>query len=237
MKREKVKVEKRAVLGKKVKKLRREGVFPANIYGKDFASVSVQLPVKDFTHLFKKVGETGLIDLELGDKVIPALIHNVQYDVPTQQPIHADFYTVNLKEKIKANVPVVAVGEPQAVLDKRGVLLQLISELEIEALPTDLPEKIEVSVESLKEINEQITVEQVKSPSGVAILNEVGQIVFRIGELVSREAEEQAKAEEAAAAAVEEAKATAEEPKPAEGGEQAAPAQPQEEKPQPEPAK
>lgn len=216
-KRETLKVEKREVLGKKVKKLRRDGILPANIYGKEFKSTSVQVPLKDFQAIFNIVHETGLVDLTLDSQTIPVLIHNVQINPRTQNTVHADFFKVNLKEKITARVPVVAIGEPKAVADKVGLLEQPVSEVEVEALPTDLPENIEVNVENLAQVDEQIMVSDIKVPDGVAILNEASQVVFKIGELVTKEMEEQMAADEAAAAeATAEAQAEAaegEEPK------------------------
>lgn len=201
MKRESVKVEKRTVLGKKVKKLRRDqGLLPANVYGKDMKSQAVQLPIKNFQELYKKVHETGLVDLELDGQTLPVLIYNVQINPKTHEALHADFFKVNLKEKITANIPVVAVGEAKAVADNAGVLLTLLSELEVEALPTELPEKFEVHVENLAAVGDQITVSQVQVPEGVTLLTDAEQAIFKIDELVSREAEEQAAAEEAAAA-------------------------------------
>src|SRR3989344_7671467 len=155
MKRENLKFDKRTITGKKVKKLRREGILPANIYGKEFKSTSVQVPVKDFLKVFSEVHETGLVDLAYDSQTLPVLIHNVQIDPRTQTPLHADFFKVNLKEKITARVPIVAIGEAKAVTDKVGLLEQPVSELEIEALPTDLPEKIEVNVEQLTKVDDQ----------------------------------------------------------------------------------
>lgn len=207
MKREQISVQPRTVTGKKVRVLRKDGVLPANVYGKQMTSIAVQLPAKDFAELYKKVHETGLVDLTVEGKVYPVLIHNVQRHPITHDPLHADFFKVNLKEKITANIPVVMVGEAQAVTDKKGVLLQLLSELEVEALPTDLPEHIEISVEKLAEVDEQITVAEIKAPANTVITNDPAQAVFRIGELVSKEAEEQEALE---AAAAEEAKAEGE---------------------------
>lgn len=205
MKRENLKVEPRKVTGKKVKKLRHEGILPASVYGKAMKSISVQLPLKDFIGVYRQVHETGLVDLALNGDVLPVLIHNVQIDPRTQGPVHADFFKVNLKEKITARVPVVATGEAKAVVDKIGLLEQPISELEVEALPTDLPEKIEVNVENLALVDEQIMVSDIKAPEGVTVLTEPSQVIFKIGELVTKEMEaEIAQAEaEAAAAAVE----------------------------------
>ncbi len=221
MKREKLTVEKRTIAGKQVKKLRREGILPANVYGKDIKSQSVQLPLKTFKEMFKKVHETGLVDIEFDGESLPVLIHNVQFNPRTQEPLHADFYKVNLKEKITAKVPIVAVGEPQAVADKIGLLLQPMGELEVEALPTDLPEKIEVNVESLKDVDQAILVSDLKMDEGVTVISDGGQTVFKIGELVTKEMEEQAAADEAAAeaASAETAEGEAEGEKPAEGEE------------------
>lgn len=203
MKREKLTVEKRKILGKKVKKLRREGILPANVYGKDIKSISVQVPQKEFAKVFKEAGETGLVDIHLDSQVIPVLIHNVQKDYLNENYLHADFYKVNLKEKVKTMVPIVIVGEPKAVTDKVGLLMQIISEIEVEALPEELPENVEVNVEPLAAVDEQITIGDLKTPAGVTILSDASQVVVKISELVSKEAEEQAAAE---AVAAEEAK-------------------------------
>jgi len=209
MKRYKLKVEKRKVLGKQVKKLRREGILPTNVYGKDIKSEAVQVLEKDFLAVFKEAGETGLVDLELGDKTIPVLIHNVQTDF-RHNLLHADFFQVNLKEKVKAMVPLEIVGEPKAVTDKIGILMNILSEIEVEALPENLPDKIEVNVEALSNIDEQITVADLKAAEGVTILTETEQVVSKIGELITKQAQEEAAAEAAAAeAAKEEAAAQA----------------------------
>ena len=247
MKRYKLKVEKRTVLGKMVKKLRREGILPCNIYGKGIKSEAVQVPQTEFEAVFKEAGETGLVDVALGEKTIPVLIHNMQKDF-RGNVLHADFFQVNLKEKVKTMVPLEIVGEPKAVLDKVGILMNIISEVEVEALPAELPEKIEVNVEHLANINDQITVADLQIPEGVTVLTEAEQVVAKIAELVTKEAQEQAAAEAAAAAeasaeatpegaAVEgEAQAEGETPTetPAEGGEK--PEAAKEEKPQEAPA-
>ena len=213
MKRHKLKVEKRTVLGKMVKKLRRDGILPCNIYGKGIESTAVQVPLKEFDEVYKEAGETGLVDVELGEKAIPALIHNMQKDF-RGNVLHADFFQVNLKEKVKTMVPLEIVGEPKAVLDKIGLLMNILSEVEIEALPADLPENIEVNVGHLANVDDQITVADLKVPVEVTILTEPEQVISKIGELVTKEAAAEAAAAEAAAEA---AKASAE-AAPTEGG-------------------
>jgi len=217
MKRYKLKVEKRTVLGKMVKKLRREGILPCNIYGKGIKSEAVQVPQKDFDVVFNEAGETGLVDVQLGEKSIPVLIHNMQKDF-RGNILHADFFQVNLKEKVKTMVPLEIVGEPKAVLDKIGLLMNILSEVEIEALPEELPENIQVDVAHLANIDEQVTVADLKVPAGVTILTEPEQVVSKIGELITKEAAAEAAAAEAAAeAAKAEAGAAAEGTATAEG--------------------
>lgn len=201
MKRLQLSVQKRDVLGKKVKKLRKDGILPANIYGKDIQSLSVQVPLKDFEAVYKETGETGLVDLQIDGATRPVLIHNAQLNHRTHQVLHADFFQVNLKEKVKTMVPVVVTGEPKAVSEKLGILLQQISEVEVEALPADLPENIEVAVENLAAVGDQITVDDLKAPTGVEVLTDPNQVVVKIDELVSKEAQEQAATEAAAAEA------------------------------------
>src|SRR3990167_10142 len=209
MKRENLKVATRKTLGTKVKTLRREGILPAHISGQDIQSLAVQATLKDFDKVFKTAGETGLVDVMVDQKTIPVLIHNVQTDYLGNY-LHADFFKVNLKEKVKTMVPILISGEPKAVVDKVGLLMNILSEVEVEALPEALPENIEVNVENLALVDEQITVGDIKAPEGVAILTDPSQVIVKIGALVSKEAEELA-AQEAAQAEEAKAEATAEE--------------------------
>lgn len=195
--------EERSVLGKKVKKLRREGWLPANVYGKGVPSTSIQVKLHEFQDIYKQVGETGLLDLKYGDVTKPVLIKNLQIDYKTYTPLHADFYQVNLKEKIKTMVPVVLSGEAPAVLDKQGLLLQALSDVEIEALPEGLPENVEASVEHLAAVGDQITVGDLKAPEGVTILTDAGKLVAKINELPAEPEPEEEAVEEGAEAPAE----------------------------------
>ncbi|MBI4080878.1 MAG: 50S ribosomal protein L25 [Candidatus Levybacteria bacterium] len=189
MKHPKLTVTARTVLGKQVKKLRREGILPANVYGKDLQSLPVQVPLKDFEAVFKEVGETGLIDLQVDGQSRPVLVKNLQMEHPQRLPLHVDFFQVNLKEKVKTMAPLETVGEPTAVTEKIGLMLQQISEIEVEALPGDLPEKIEVPVEHLAAIGDAVTVADLKIPADVTVLTDPGQTVVKIDELVVEEPE------------------------------------------------
>lgn len=197
MKRFKLTAEPRKITGKQVKKLRRDGILPANVYGKDIKSQSLQLPLKDFLVVFDEAGETGVIDLTYGKDTVPVLIHNLHTDY-RNTPLHADFFKVNLKEKVTAMIPVEFTGESKAETEKIGLLEKITSEVEVEALPTELPEKFELNVEPLANVGDQITVEMLHKPEGVEILSDPNLVIAKIGELVSKEAAEDAAAAEAA---------------------------------------
>lgn len=204
MQREKLKATKRLILGKKVKKLRRDGQLPATLYGKKIKSESLQLDQKEFAKVFHKAKKTGLVDLsiEKEEGVRAVLIHKIQIHPVTAQILHADFYQVDLKEKVKASVPVVAKGEAKAVADNKGVLLHTLSLIEIEALPTDLIEQIEVDITNLADVDQTIFVKDLHvDRAKIAILSGPEEVVFKIGSLITREMQEALKAEEEAKAA------------------------------------
>ncbi len=209
MKTYKLKTTKRTLLGKKVKKLRKEGNLPATVYGKGFKSQSVQVNLKEFQEVYKTAGETGIVELGLDKETLPILIHNIHYHPLTALPLHADFYKVNLKEKVSASIPLVVINDAPAVDNKIGVLLNILSEVAVEALPADLPEKIEVDVAGLSEINSVVKVSDLKVSDKVTIKTDGSLEVVKIAPLVSKEAEKLAKEEEAAAVVAAAAQQTA----------------------------
>lgn len=189
----------RDLVGRKVKNLRMKGVMPATVYGKKMASQTISVAASDFTKVHAAAGETGLIELTVGGSVSPVLIHNVQRNAINGDVLHVEFYHVDLKEKVHTKVPLVHAGESPVVNEKKGVILTLLSEVEVEALPTDLPEKIEVDVSTLTEVDQELKVSDLKVPAGVTLLTDATVGVVKVGALVSREAEEQAAAEAVAA--------------------------------------
>src|SRR3990167_10595074 len=131
--------QKRTVLGRKVKSLRREGIIPAHVYGHKVKTVHVQVKASEFGKVFEKAGETGIIDLAVDNEKRPVLVKNVQVHPVSDIPLHIDFYHLNLLEKVKVDVPLEIVGEAPAVQDRTGLLLTPVTEVEVEALPADLP--------------------------------------------------------------------------------------------------
>jgi large subunit ribosomal protein L25 len=174
----------REVTGKKVKTLRAGGQLPATVYGKGVEPHTIAVSLGEFTTVYQEAGETGLIELTIDGKKHPVLIHTVQFDPVNHSFVHVEFHEVNLKEKVHAEIPIELIGEPQAVKEKLGVLLPLMDHIEVEALPTELPEKIEVDISNLAVVNDQVIVGELTVPSEVTVLTDPTLIVVKIGAFV-----------------------------------------------------
>ncbi|MEM2145264.1 MAG: 50S ribosomal protein L25 [Candidatus Jordarchaeaceae archaeon] len=157
--------EKRKIVGRKVKKLRREGILPANLYGKKIKSQEVQVKLSDFEKVYKEAGETGLVELVVNGDKKPVLIHNVQFDPIQDNPLHVDFLQVDLKEKVTAQIPVELVGESPAEKQGLGTVVQYVDEIEVEALPVDLPDKFEIDASRLSEVDQAVLVKDLRVDS------------------------------------------------------------------------
>lgn len=225
--------EKRTVFGRKVKKLRKAGILPANVTGKHIESFSVQVKMDEFKKVYFSAGETGVIGLAVDGKIHPILIHEVHSDPVYETPLHADFLEVNLSEKVTATVPIEIVGESPAVQAEEGVLVQQLHEVEVEALPTDLPDSIQVDISGLEAVDDAIKVSDLKvDRSKVEVKEEDPErIVVSIAEPTKEEVVEEvpaAEGEEGAAAEGETPTEGGEGEAPAEGAEQTSEEQPQE---------
>lgn len=204
-----LKAEERTVLGKKVKQLRKKGIVPGHVFGNTKEVEHVQVDAKDFIAVLRQAGETGLINLRIGeDKVRPVLIRETDFDPRSGDLTHIGFFQVNLKEKVQVPVPIVLVGEePESVKMGEHIVLQNLSEVQVEALPGDLIENIEVNIEVLKQVDDAITVDQLNyNRELITVLAEGDEVVVKLAPAVTEEMKamlEEADAE--VAAAVEEA--------------------------------
>lgn len=188
-----LKAEERTILGKKVKTLRKQGFLPAHVFGRNLETEHVSVLLKEFLVVMNQAGETGLVDLKIGaEKVRPVLIREVQNDPVSDKPLHVDFYQVNLLQKVTVPVPVVLIGdEPESVHAGEAIVLQTLNELQVEALPTDLVENIEVNITPLKQIGDAITVSQLNyDRSKLTLLADESEVVVKLDSAVSKEAEE-----------------------------------------------
>lgn len=153
----------RTLLGRKTKQLRAKGIVPANIFGKKIKSLAIELAESTLLDTMRQAGETGLIHLKIkGDtKTHPVLVSGYAQNPVSGAMLHVDFHEVDLTQKTTATVPLKAVGESEAV--KSGmVLVMQKNELDVEALPTDLPDHIEVDISVLTEVGATIHAKDLK---------------------------------------------------------------------------
>ncbi|NIM47619.1 MAG: 50S ribosomal protein L25 [Candidatus Aenigmarchaeota archaeon] len=173
-----LKAKKREVVGKKVKKLRKEGFLPAVLYGRDTKNENLSILKAEFEKIFKKAGLNKIVSLVIeGEGKKNVLIHEPQVDPVTNNPLHVDLYQVKMTEKITTNVPLVFIGESKAVREMDGTLVKNRDEIEVECLPTDLPSGIEVDITSLIDFESTIHIKDLKIPAGVTVLDDPEETV------------------------------------------------------------
>ena len=195
---QKIAIRQRTLTGKKVNRLRRDGVLPGVVFGGHKDSTPVETDLKHFERGYRRWGNTTLVTLEgLADGEVPALIHDVTRSTLTGALLHVDFQRVSLTEKVHAQVPIHFVGESPAVKGG-GVLVHAMSEVNVEAFPQDIPHAIEVDLSKLLEIDDSLYVRDLSvDASKVEILDDAEDLIVRV---VPVRIEEEAPAAAAAAA-------------------------------------
>lgn len=149
-----------------VSNIRAEGKIPAVVYGPKFVNTSISINYQDFVRLYNKHGETTLIALDIDGKVTNVMVHDMDLNPVSNKVAHVDFYAPEAGKKVHAEVPLTFVGESAAV--KAGAnLVKVMHEIEVEALPENLPHAIEVDISKIVTIDDSVTVADLKFPAGV----------------------------------------------------------------------
>lgn len=162
-------------------RFRRAGFVPGVVYGRGVGNVNVAVGRTALEHALNEAGENTLLELSIdGEEAKHVLIHDVQRDPLKNAPIHVDFLEVRLDQKIKAQVPLEFVGESPAVKELGGVLIRNINHIEVEALPRNLPHKIEVDTSTLKTFADHLTVAGINIGADIAILADPDLIVASV---------------------------------------------------------
>jgi len=185
-----LKVKKRIVFGKHNKLLRKEGFIPAVVYGKKTPSYSLQVDSQSFKDVYKKAGDTDIIDLIIEDEKKEqkksVLIYDVSNHFLNGLPIHIDFYEVEMDKLITAHVPITFIGEAPAV-KLGGVLVKPTQEIEVEALPMDLPHEINVDISMLTDFDQTLYVKDISFPPKVKVLIDEDTPVVTINAPITEE--------------------------------------------------
>jgi large subunit ribosomal protein L25 len=172
-----ISAQKRDIFGKKLESLRAQGQMPAVFYGPKEEATPVLLSVKEFKKAWREAGESTVLTLTGIGEDKDVLIHEVSLDPVSGEPRHADFYAIERGKAVQVAVPLEFVGEAPAVKNLGGILVKVMHEMEIEAMPKDLPHQIEIDVSGLSEIDAQIHLSDVKLPAGVTSLADPEEVV------------------------------------------------------------
>ncbi|MEJ7900954.1 MAG: 50S ribosomal protein L25 [Thermomicrobiales bacterium] len=190
-----LRAEPREIHGKKVKRLRREGLVPGVVYGPVVSeTVSVSVNRREFERFFSRNGHSTITSLEWDGGKQPVLIREVQIDPVTRAPLHIDFFAPNMRVVLRQFVPIVM----QHAGDHVGVLQTVLTEVEVEALPSNLPHQIDVDISHLVSVGDAIHVSDVTLPDDVTVITAPEELIASlVAEAVEEEPEETVEAETA----------------------------------------
>lgn len=166
--------------GTNLNTLRKGGFIPAEFYGHGMKNEHLSIKTEEFRKVYKEAGETTIVNLILNGKKLPSLIYEVKEDPLRGNVIHVDFYGVRMDETIKAGVPLEFSGESPATKEKGGIVNKTMQEIEVEALPGDLPHSFLVDLSSLVDIGASIYVKDLILPKGVKVISEGNQVIVSI---------------------------------------------------------
>jgi large subunit ribosomal protein L25 len=200
-----INAERRYLLGKKVRRLRRLGILPATVYGHKVSPISIQLDAHEMSGVMRQAGTTQLLDLVLdGEPARPVLVRQTTFDAKRNTVTHIEFFQANLLEKLVTHVPLQFVGESPAVKEG-GIFLHMMDHVDIESLPQDVPQGgIAVDAGFITEINGHITAGELAMPPNVTLVTPAEEIVARVNPKLAEEVEEPEAETAVAPAAVDE---------------------------------
>lgn len=197
-----IKATKRAVTGKHVATLRREGKLPGVLYGHNINSVPITMDLKETSMILGKLSGSSIVTIELDGQEHAALVREKQRDYIKSLLIHVDFQAVSLTEKLRTDVGIELIGLSPAVKDFNAMIVSGIEAVEVECLPQDLPEKIEVDISNLKEIGDSIYLRDIPVPQNVEFLTDPNELIA-VAQFIKEEVVEEAVVEEVEATGTE----------------------------------
>ena len=193
-----INAEKRNVTGKQVKALRRQGLLPGVIYGRHIEAFPIQMDAHNAALILDKLTASSLITIDVDGEKFNVLMRDRQRDVIFGDLLHVDFLVVSLTEKLRATIELKLVGEAPVADNPEVVVTQVLNAIEIEALPQDLPEVIEVDISTLETVDDEITVADLDLGEDIAILTDPNETIVSVGYVAQEEVAEEEEAEELA---------------------------------------
>ncbi len=160
--------------------LRKAGQVPAVFYGMANPTTPISISNIEFKKVWHKAGESSAVELTVDGKKVDVLIHDVQTHPVNDEPIHVDFLAIDMNKKIKVNIPIEFEGVSPAVKSGIGNLVKVMHEIEVEALPKDLPHNLVADISTLVDTSSQITVADIKLPAGVVVTLEPTEVVASV---------------------------------------------------------
>jgi large subunit ribosomal protein L25 len=183
-----IKAKKRDI-GANLEILRKGGEMPAVFYGMGKESTPISVSIIDFKKIWRDAGESSTVAVSTPEGDLNTLIHDVQVNPITDEPIHADFLVIDVNKAIQVNIPVEFEGVSNAVKGGLGTLVKVLHEVEVEALPKDLPHNLVVDISKLETVDDQILVSDIVLPKGVTMITPREEVVASIA-LQKEEVEE-----------------------------------------------
>ena len=185
--------ESRSVLGKKVKRLRRDDLVPANVYGRGQESHAIQASMNEIRRVFSAVDRNAVVSMSIdgASDTIPVVLRDIQRHPVTRRLLHLDFYQVDLTRSIHSEARLLLIGDAEAVT-KGGTVVQSLEHLMLEALPNDMPSVIEVDISVLEDFGHSVLVRDLELPDGViALTDEAVAVATALAPRVAEEDEEE----------------------------------------------
>ena len=190
-----IEAQKRTIIGKKVGALRRQGILPGIIYGRigkeQIDPIPIQLDMHEASLIIRKMTGSSLVTLDVEGEKYPAILREAQRDIIYGTLRHVDFMAVSLTEKLQTSISIELIGQAPAEINMAAVVVTGISELEIECLPQDLPERIEVDATTLVDIDSAIYVKDLNLPPNIDVLTDPEELIAGVTYVIIEEEEEE----------------------------------------------
>ena len=172
-----IKAKPRTVTGKQVRALRRAGELPGVLYGHNVEPVAISMDNRDASRTLARLTSSSLVTIDLEGKEYPSLVREKQRNYVKGTLLHVDFLAVDLTEKIRTNVRIELTGVSPAVKDLNAVLVNNLTTLEVECLPTDLPERFIVDISVLKQVGDGFRVRDLEVSENVRIMTDPDEMI------------------------------------------------------------